>query len=83
MTKLKNLLIKVFGHFKSSIDRNELPSVDIIYNDLYRETFEELMSEYDSSQKSYEQAKAIHTKIKSNEALTPDEAKKIGAIQIN
>lgn len=81
--KLKNLLIKAFSRLKNSFYRNELPSVDVIYNDVYLETLNELTIEYNSAHKSFEQAKEIHAKIKSNEALTPDEAKKLGVIQIN
>lgn len=80
--KLKNLLTSLYGKFFRLPENHTPTNLNDIYNDLYIEALEELLHERQLSEKAHKQAKLILKKIKLNEPLTPEEAKKLGVIQI-
>jgi len=82
VTKLKNLLTSLYRKFFRSPENETPMNLNDLYSDIYIETLEELSHECQISENAHKQAKLILKKIKLNEPLTPEEAKKIGVIQI-
>ncbi len=82
VTKLKNSLASLYGKFFRSPENESPTNLNDLYNDIYIEALEELSHECQISEKAHEQAKLILKKIELNEPLTPEEAKKLGVIQI-
>ena len=82
MRKPKNLLTSLYSKFFGLTEIEVSEDLKEIYNDVYIETLEELINECQISEKAHKEAVIILKKIKLNEPLTPEEAKKLGFIQI-